>query len=122
MKKKLSILTICLAFVLLLLAGCGGGWKEEAPAADSAPAAELYRVIVKDEAGKPVPVVMVQICSDKACQMGETNDEGIADYPDTPEGVYTVHVYSVPEGYAEDSTEYPVPETFGDVNITLKAK
>ena len=118
MRKKLILFMTCLT--LVFLAACGGA-KES----DSAPAAEgkadIYRVIVKDEAGKAVPGVMVQFCSDKACQMGETDAEGIAQYPDTPEGKYHVTIYSVPEGYAEDDTEYPVPETFGDVTITLKA-
>lgn len=117
MKKKLSILMVCMT--LLLLAACGGGGKEEAPAGEAK--AKLYRVVVKDEAGKPVPAVMLQFCSDETCQMGETNSEGIAEFPDNPEGAYTVHVYSVPEGFAEDDTEYPAPETYGDVTITLKA-
>ena len=119
MKKTIAVLLMCLA--VALLAACGGGGKEDAPAAATEAKADMYRVIVKDEAGKPVQGVMIQFCSDQACQMGETDAEGIAAFPDTPEGVYTVHVFGVPEGFAEDETEYPVAETFSDVTITLKA-
>ena len=54
------------------------------------------------------------------CLMVETYADGIATF-DSEEGVYTVHVYMVPEGYADDETEYKVPEKHGDVYITLKA-
>ena len=120
MKKKLILLLLCV--ILLLPAACGGGAaKEAAPAADAASSSGIYRVIVKDESGRPVQGVVVQLCSDQACQMGETDVDGVAAYPEAKEGNYTVHVYSVPEGFAEDDREYPVPETCKDVNIVLKA-
>ena len=52
--------------------------------------------------------------------MAETSSDGIATF-EQEEGTYTVHIYKVPEGYAEDKTEYPAPETYGDVKVTLKA-
>lgn len=127
MKKALIVLTMCMTVIFLAACGGGGagsaGSEQEATTAAAASdgSGDMYRVVVNDEAGKPVPGVMVQFCSDQFCQMGETDADGIAAYPDSPEGVYHVKVYSVPEGYAEDTAEYPVPEKFGDVTITLKA-
>ena len=127
MKKALIVLTMCMTVIFLGACGSGGagsaGSEQEATTAAAASdgSGDMYRVVVNDEAGKPVPGVMVQFCSDQFCQMGETDADGIAAYPDSPEGVYHVKVYSVPEGYAEDTAEYPVPEKFGDVTITLKA-
>jgi hypothetical protein len=53
--------------------------------------------------------------------MGETDADGIATFENQEEGAYTAHVYMVPDGYAEDETEYPLPEKYGDITITLKA-
>ncbi len=119
MKRLVGIMVVCLG--ILMLASCGGGKTaggEEAASAGNS--GDAYRVITVDETGTPVPGVMVQLCSEQMCVMGETDQDGIAVFGND-EGLYTVHVYSVPEGYAEDTTEYPVPETYGDVNITLKA-
>ncbi len=118
MKKILGMMVLCLA--ILMLASCGGG--QSAGSEDAAAAGnpgDVYRVITVDESGAPVAGVMVQLCSEQMCVMGETDQDGVAVF-NSDEGLYTVHVYSVPEGYAEDATEYPVPETYGDVTITLK--
>jgi len=53
------------------------------------------------------------------CLKKETGSNGAAIF-ETEEGTYTVHVIGVPEGYAEDKTEYKAPETYGDVSITIK--
>lgn len=134
--KKIITLMVIICMSVAVLAACGGSGKDSAASTstDSAASTEAgseassaedsgdaYRVIVTDESGKAVEGVMVQFCSDALCQMGETDADGIAVFADQEEGAYTVHVYSVPEGYAEDETEYPAPETYGDVNITLKA-
>jgi hypothetical protein len=119
MKKILSLMVICLG--VLMLAACGGGQSSGGnEAAASENPGNAYRVITVDESGAPVQGVNVQLCSDQMCFMGETDADGIAVF-EQEEGLYTVHVYKVPEGYAEDSTEYPAPETYGDVIITLKA-
>ena len=80
-----------------------------------------YRVLVTDGSGAGVQGVVVRFCSDTMCLMGKTDSNGIAVFRDQAQGAYTVHVHEVPEGYAEDETEYSVPETYGDVAITLKA-
>ena len=83
--------------------------------------AKEYRVIVCDESETPVQGARVQFCSDAACQMKETDQDGTAVF-DCGEGNYTVHVFAVPAGYVKDETEYPAPEQYGDVRITLHAK
>ena len=115
--KKIITIAVILCMSMALLAACGGSGGGSS-ASDNP--GNVYRVIVNDESGAAVQGVMVQFCSDQMCIMGETDADGIALF-DQDEGAYTIHVYSVPEGYAEDATEYPVPETYGDVNITLKA-
>ncbi len=117
MKKFIAIMILC--FSVMLLTACGGGSKSAEQQVVSANGGNGYRVITCDESGAPVAGVMVQLCSDQLCQMGETDADGVAAF-EADEGYYTVHVYAVPEGYAEDETEYPVPETYGDVNITIK--
>ena len=108
MKKLITVMIICVC--VLMLAACGGGGSK----------ASAYRVITSDESGAPVEGVNLQFCSDEMCQMGETGADGTAVF-EVSEGAYTVKVFSVPEGYAEDKTEYQAPETYGDINITLKA-
>ncbi len=130
---KTIVLILFSASMILALTACGGGddsknagssesnnTKSSSEAATKDNQADAYRVIVKDESGAAVQGVMIQFCSDKACSMGETDADGIVVFEDDP-GKYTVHVYSAPDGYAEDETEYEMPEEYGDVNITLKA-
>lgn len=99
---------MCFALFLIIgmLAACGGK-----PA--------NYEVLVNDAAGKPVPGVTVQFCSDKECILGKTGDDGIAVF-EMEGGKYTVHILKVPEGFSADSTEYPAPEKPGRVTIVLK--
>ncbi len=114
--KKSIVLALILCMSVIMFAACGGS-----SSGGKAAAADAYRVVVTDESGGGVQGVMVQFCSDQMCLMGETDGDGIAVFEGQAEGAYTVHVYSVPEGYAEDATEYEAPATYGDVNITLKA-
>ena len=111
--KKVIALTVILCMAAALLASCGGSSVPKNPG-------NVYRVIVNDESGKGVQGVVVQFCSDIMCLVGETDANGIATFKDQEEGAYTVHVYSVPEGFAEDANEYEAPDKYGDVIITLK--
>ena len=78
-----------------------------------------YRVIVTDREGNPVKGVAIQFCSDESCTVQKTDAEGVAAF-DMPEGKpYTVHILKVPACYAKDDTEYPVPETYGDLRLTI---
>ena len=118
--KKIITFAIILCMSMAALAACGGSGTDSGSSIPENPG-DAYRVIVNDESGTAVQGVMIQFCSDSMCLMGETDANGIAAFEDQPAGSYTIHVYSVPDGYEEDTTEYAAPETYGDVNITLKA-
>ena len=77
----------------------------------------VYRVIVMDGNGEPVPEVMVQFCSDTACMMGKTDETGTTVFQE-PLGHYTVHVLKAPEEYTVDEAEYHL-EAFADLTIYL---
>ena len=96
-----------------------GETEEEAPLLAHVETNEdsLYRVIVIDEDGSPVPGVTVQFCSDAACMMGETDETGTAVFQEE-EGHYTVHVLKAPEEYTVDGAEYTL-EAFCDLTIFL---
>lgn len=105
-----------------MLGGCGGSDNSGSGTSTGGnDPGNVYRVITVDESGAPVAGTMVQFCSDQMCIMGETDSDGIAVFEQDESGGYSVKVYAAPEGYAEDKTEYPAPETYGDVNITLKS-
>lgn len=78
-----------------------------------------YQVKVVDPRGEPVPDVMVQFCSETECVLEKTDAEGVAVF-DMPAGEYTIHLLKVPDGYAEDDTEYPAPAAPETVTLTLK--
>ena len=105
--KMRKVIALCLLFTLIagMLAACGKKTN--------------YEVLVNDAAGKPVPGVTIQFCSDTECIMGTTNDKGIAAF-DKEAGSYTIHVLKVPEGYAPDDTEYSAPAKPGLVTVVLK--
>lgn len=118
--KKLITFAMILCMSMAVLAACGGSGAAGKSSIPENPG-DVYRVVVNDESGAGVQGVMLQFCSDTMCILGETDANGIATFEDQAEGTYTVHVYSVPDGYEEDATEYAAPETYGDVSITLKA-
>ena len=80
----------------------------------------VYRVLVKDEDGNPVPGTAVQFCSDTACMMGETDETGTVEFPEE-KGHYTVHILEAPEEYLADDTEYTLEE-FCDLTVYLFRK
>lgn len=116
--KKLITFAVILCMGMALLAACGGGGGSSGTENPG----DVYRVIVNDESGAGVQGVTVRFCSDEMCVMGETDESGIAVFKDQAEGKYTVHILKVPEGYAEDETEYAAPETYGDVTVTLRSQ
>ena len=115
--KKILIMLLSLSLITALLCACGGG--SDSSGGSDAEAKNAYMALVVDEDNAPVEGVSVQLCSDDACVMQQTDATGIAEFQ-VDEGKYTIHILSVPEGFAEDSTEYEVPEAYSVVNIVLK--
>ena len=54
---------------------------------------------------KPIPNVRVQFCSDSACRMGKTDENGLVKFEVDP-GTYTVHMMMAPEGYVKSEEEF----------------
>ena len=138
-----SVLCIC----TLCMAACDGGEGEgqgtessaDAPAQSTqasteAPSAEqttheataddgkvTYTVKVVDANGAPVKDVAIQFCDDNGCRMPvPTNAEGIVTLTDA-ESNFHVTLASVPEGFAEDTTEYYF-DGATELTITLQAE
>ena len=107
MKTVRKVLAVCLLLALAVVALAACGKKAN------------YEVLVNDTSGKPVSGVTIQFCSDTECNMGTTNENGIAVF-EKEAGNYTIHVLKVPEGYAPDDTEYTAPDKPGQVVIVLK--
>ncbi len=102
-----------------LLSDSGAETPEEAEPAARIDTNEdsVYRIIVVDEDGNPVPEVTVQFCSDTACMIGETDETGTAEFRQ-PEGHYTVHILDAPEEYQEEENEFTL-EAYSDLTIIL---
>ena len=105
-KRKMLMIGLALIMALSMLAGCGKSSGK-------------YEVLVNNDAGEPVPDVTIQFCSDTECTVGTTDENGIAAF-EKEAGSYTVHVQNVPEGYAEDNTEYTTSSEPGTITIVLK--
>ncbi len=78
---------------------------------------QLYRIIVIDEDGKPVPGAIVQFCSDVACMTGTTDETGTTVFKQEL-GRYTVHILKAPAEYVPEEAVFFV-EAFCDVTIYL---
>lgn len=81
---------------------------QDAVQADAGTAAnsDVYMVYVMDaETMAPVSGANVQFCSDVLCQMGRTDENGLASFHAEP-GTYTVHFMKAPEGYESSAEEF----------------
>ena len=80
--------------------------QDSAQAADNTANSGAYLVFVMDaETIKPIPNVRVQFCSDSACRMGKTDENGLVKFEVDP-GTYTVHMMMAPEGYVKSEEEF----------------
>ncbi|MEG1604616.1 MAG: TlpA disulfide reductase family protein [Clostridia bacterium] len=91
----------------------------EQAAAQPESAEGQYVVVVTDEAGNPVPGVMVQVCDATTCQVMPTDADGKVVHAGAPYA-YEYHVLAVPAEYAKDAQTYTLPEEGGILEITLK--
>lgn len=77
-----------------------------------------YRIKVVDEAGKPMPDVLVQLCKD-SCYPGTTDQTGVAQFH-LPEADYTAAVTVMPAGYEAEAEEFHFAAGSYEVTIPLK--
>ena len=80
---------------------------------------DKYGIRVLDVDKQPVAGVTVQFCTDETCELGRTDESGLAVF-DYPPGVYEVHILKVPEGYREDPEVYKTEDTPGEMKITVE--
>ena len=100
------------------------GTSGQDPAETAMPAAaengdSVYRVITTDADGNPVAGAMVQLCSDEACLVEATDENGTAIFSQE-KGSYTVHILTTPEGFEKDDTEYALLNDYCDLTVVLK--
>ena len=131
MKKQL-ICGLSILTAAVLLAGCtgqgnnqqgnnGGSENPNSQTQTTEVSDSAYSVLVVDESDNPVPGVTVQFCDDSSCNLGTTDSNGVAVFETAKPGVCTVHMLDVPEGYAEDETEYVTEETYSQLKVVLKS-
>ena len=116
---KLLTLAFTLCLIMLFTAGCGGQDSNSDQGSAQAPD-DAYAAIVTDEDNAPVEGVVLQLCSDIACEQQTTDETGLAVFTSEP-GIYKLKIYKVPDGYAEDHTEYEVADDYDLIQLILKA-
>ena len=118
--KRLITFAFVLCLGTLMLAACGKSGSGGSASIPENPG-DVYRVIVCDESDSGVQGVKVQFCSDTMCLIGVTDVHGVAIFDDQEQGIYSIHIQNVPEGYEKNTAEYTSPEVYGDIYIILKA-
>lgn len=78
-----------------------------------------YTVTVTDEAGNPIPKAYVQMCLE-LCLPGETNDQGVAYFPNMAVADYKVSFIVVPDGYTVENNEFHFEADAYEMTIVLK--
>ncbi len=131
------VLCMLLALIMLFsLAACGG--SEAASVAEPEPKAEdlaeepepeepveeavqevTYLVSVEDTDGYPVPGVKVQLCDDTVCIMGETDENGNAEFT-ARDVACTVQVLEAPENFGFTDEKFTFPDNGKELHITLE--
>lgn len=74
-------------------------FAEETPAEQ--PAQQAYVIHVLDQDGNPVPGTAVNFCTDAACTMAQSDENGVITFDGAPEN-YHVQILKAPEGYSFD--------------------
>ncbi len=78
-----------------------------------------YNIYVVDEDSNPLEGVKVQFCTDEICKLGDTDASGLASFAE-PEGIYEVHILTVPDGYKQKEEVYNTEDKYGDMTITIE--
>ena len=92
------------------------------PADESVDETEMqsYLVHVTDQYGDPVPGLMVNFCTDQACTMQQSDENGTIVFDGEPD-VYHIQILKAPEGYSYDTCfEMYTDKEYGEVEIHVK--
>lgn len=88
---------------------------------DESSAIYTYRVFVMDEEENPIEEAVVQFCDDTTCRLGETDEDGCAEFEMLEVKQYEVHIVEAPDGFSYDEEEvFLTEETASDLTIVLK--
>ena len=123
MNKFKKVLSLTLAFVLLLsLAACGGGGAEtEATQAAASGAETKYTVSVETMGGMVMPGVDVYIYADSTLadlkQYGETDENGTVSFTMPESSDYAIVLSGMPDGYILDDSY-----AFSGTNASLRIR
>ena len=118
--KKITKAMMAAAVAAAMMSVCTGYSVSAADSvSESAAEAEVstaYTFTCIDNEGNPVQGVRLQVCSDVQCYTMKTDADGSASLDAAENGVYTLHVVKVPEGYeyqgeAEVAVEGPYHNT-----------
>lgn len=108
----LLLLALCLVLGLCACTNTADGANQ------TADGKVTYRIKVVDEASKPMPNVMVQLCSD-SCFPATTDQAGVAEF-NLVEAEYKAAVTVMPAGYEAEAAEFRFPVGSYELTITLK--
>lgn len=79
----------------------------------------VYKVVITDQNGKPVPGCVLNFCTEEACASVICDDQGKAEFRGEPYA-YRVQVLSLPEGYDfEGGDEIFVKAEGDEISITV---
>lgn len=96
--KRLKMITLLMAGVLVMLSVCGCGSSASAKDAGG------FTAICVDEAGNPVEGAGIQFCDDSSCSIVNSDASGKAVYEGTSAS-YEVHAIKAPKGYEAVTTD-----------------
>ncbi len=83
-------------------AGYSVTWEFQEPAAPVDNPLRSYILHIADQYGAPVPGAAVQFCTDTACTMQKSDENGTVSFSGTPD-IYHVRFLQVPAGYSFDA-------------------
>ena len=81
---------------------------------------QAYIVHIVDQDGNPVPGVFINFCTDVACELTQSDENGIITFAGEPD-VYHLQLLKVPEGYSFDGDfEMYTEKTYSEWVLRIK--
>ena len=76
-------------------------WEYVEPVPEEEDQAQAYVLHIVDQNKDPVPGVMVNFCTDTACVMQQSDEDGVITFDGAPD-IYHIQILKVPEGFHFD--------------------